>query len=153
MYLLFPCCCSCFKIFLVTLVISLLPCLVPLLALYWVALVFAAIAVAVSGERCFTRCCYCRLDAGCFRISPMMTLRVRCRSCLIGIPLGGGAFLYAIFTAIIPLQVLLLIGTGLKWSLDSMDIGAVIMIINLSTLDCGLPLYVLLLASLILLKG
>ena len=103
-----------------------------------VALVFAAIAVAVSGGALL----YEMLPAidwmPVASVSPMMTLLGTIAGvALIGIPLG--AFLYTILRQLFHWSPM---GTGLKWSLLILWIlGAVIMIINLSALGWQLPLY------------
>ena len=126
-----------FKIFLVALVILCCPVLF-VLAVVLVALVFAAIAVAVSGGALL----YEMLPAidwmPVASVSPMMTLLGTIAGvALIGIPLG--AFLYTILRQLFHWSPM---GTGLKWSLLILWIlGAVIMIINLSALGWQLPLY------------
>lgn len=126
-----------FKIFLVALVILCCPVLF-VLAVVLVALVFAAIAVAVSGGALL----YEMLPAidwmPVASVSPMMTLLGTIAGvALIGIPLG--AFLYTILRQLFHWSPM---GAGLKWSLLILWIlGAVIMIINLSALGWQLPLY------------
>ena len=126
-----------FKIFLVALVILCCPVLF-VLAVVLVALVFAAIAVAVSGGALL----YEMLPAidwmPVASVSPMMTLLGTIAGvALIGIPLG--AFLYTILRQLFHWSPM---GTGLKWSLLILWIlGAVIMVINLSALGWQLPLY------------
>ena len=124
-------------ILLVALVILCCPVLF-VLAVVLVALVFAAIAVAVSGGALL----YEMLPAidwmPVASVSPMMTLLGTIAGvALIGIPLG--AFLYTILRQLFHWSPM---GTGLKWSLLILWIlGAVIMIINLSALGWQLPLY------------
>ena len=126
-----------FKIFLVALVILCCPVLF-VLAVVLVALVFAAIAVAVSGGALLYELLPAIDWMPVASVSPMMTLLGTIAGvALIGIPLG--AFLYTILRQLFHWSPM---GTGLKWSLLILWIlGAVIMIINLSALGWQLPLY------------
>ncbi len=126
-----------FKIFLVALVIICCPVLF-VLAVVLVALVFAAIAVAVSGGALLYEMLPAISWAPIASISPMMTLLGTIAGvALIGIPLG--AFLCTILRQLFHWSPM---GTGLKWSLLILWIlGAAIMIINLSALGWRLPLY------------
>lgn len=126
-----------FKIFLVALVIICCPMLF-VLAVVLVALVFAAIAVAVSGGALLYEMLPAISWAPIASISPMMTLLGTIAGvALIGIPLG--AFLYTILRQLFHWSPM---GTGLKWSLLILWVlGAAIMIISLSALGWRLPLY------------
>ncbi len=126
-----------FKIFLVALVIICCPVLF-VLAIVLVALVFAAIAVAVSGGALLYELLPAIDWTPIASVTPMMTLLGTIAGvALIGIPLG--AFLYTILRQLFHWAPM---GTGLKWSLLILWIlGAVIMIINLSALGWQLPLY------------
>ena len=126
-----------FKIFLVALVILCCPVLF-VLAVVLVALVFAAIAVAVSGGALLYELLPAIDWMPVASVSPMMTLLGTIAGvALIGIPLG--AFLYTILRQLFHWSPM---GTGLKWSLLILWIlGAVIMVINLSALGWQLPLY------------
>ena len=126
-----------FKIFLVALVIICCPVLF-VLAIVLVAVVFAAIAVAVSGGALLYELLPAIDWTPIASVTPMMTLLGTIAGvALIGIPLG--AFLYTILRQLFHWAPM---GTGLKWSLLILWIlGAVIMIINLSALGWQLPLY------------
>ena len=126
-----------FKIFLVALVILCCPVLF-VLAVVLVALVFAAIAVAVSGGALLYELLPAIDWMPVASVSPMVTLLGTIAGvALIGIPLG--AFLYTILRQLFHWSPM---GTGLKWSLLILWIlGAVIMVINLSALGWQLPLY------------
>ena len=126
-----------FKIFLVALVIICCPVLF-VLAIVLVALVFAAIAVAVSGGALLYELLPAIDWTPIASVTPMMTLLGTIAGvALIGIPLG--AFLYTILRQLFHWAPM---GTRLKWSLLILWIlGAVIMIINLSALGWQLPLY------------
>lgn len=126
-----------FKIFLVALVIICCPVLF-VLAVVLVALVFAAVAVAVSGGALLYEMLPAINWMPATSVSPMMTLLGTISGvALIGIPLG--AFLYTILRQLFHWSPM---GTGLKWSLLILWIlGAVIMVINLSALGWQLPLY------------
>ena len=126
-----------FKIFLVALVIICCPVLF-VLAIVLVALVFASIAVAVSGGALLYELLPAIDWTPIASVTPMMTLLGTIAGvALIGIPLG--AFLYTILRQLFHWAPM---GTGLKWSLLILWIlGAVIMIINLSALGWQLPLY------------
>lgn len=125
-----------FKIFLVALVIICCPVLF-LLAVVLVALVFAAIAVAISGGALL----YEMLPAvdwmSITSVSPMMTLLATIAGvAFIGIPLG--TFLYTVLRQLFHWSPM---GTGLKWSLLILWIlGAVILTVNLSVSGWQLPM-------------
>lgn len=126
-----------FKIFLVALVIICCPVLF-VLAVVLVALVFAAIAVAVSGGALLYEMLPAINWMPVTSVSPMMTVFGTIAGvALIGIPLG--AFLYTVLRQLFHWSPM---GAGLKWSLLILWIlGAVIMVINLSSLGWQLPLY------------
>lgn len=126
-----------FKIFLVALVIICCPILF-VLAVVLVALVFAAIAVAISGGALLYELLPAINWIPVSTVSPMITLLGTISGVLlIGIPLGS--FLYAILRQLFHWSPM---GTGLKWTLLILWIlGAVIMVINLSALGWQLPLY------------
>lgn len=126
-----------FKIFLVALVILCCP-IVFVLAIVLVALVFAAIAVAISGGALLYELLSAINWMPMASVSPMVTLLGTISGVLlIGIPLGS--FLYAILRQLFHWSPM---GMGLKWALLILWImGIVITIINLSALGWQLPLY------------
>lgn len=126
-----------FKIFLVALVIICCPVLF-VLAVVLVSLVFAAIAVAISGGAVLYEMFPVINWAPLASVSPVVTLLATIAGiALIGIPLGS--FLYTVLRRLFHWSPM---GTALKWTLLIVWILSWgVIIINLSALGCHLPYF------------